>query len=102
MQKARVNAVKFNLFKRKKKELPSKTVPLKKRASAKTHAAIQFFNGKKSAIDLLEADGRKKFVHSGHVPKDRIQINWRTVGTWAGLVLATAFVAAVMYWGIKQ
>lgn len=94
--------MKFKLFKRKQKELPSKTTPLKKRASAKTNAAIQFFNDKKSAVDLLESDGRKKFVHSGHVPKDHIQINWREVGKWAGLALATAFVAVVMYWGIKQ
>lgn len=80
------------------------TVPpvvIKAKASKDTRDAIAFFNGKKSAVDLLKMDGRKKFVHSGYTPPS-IKINWATVGKAAGLIFATAFVALVAYWGIKQ
>lgn len=95
-------------FKRKKKQLPppSKTVPLKKKASPKTKAALDFFNGKKSAVDLLEADKRRKFVHSGYTKTwfDHT-LEWiekQPWGNWLLLALATAFVVAVAYWGITQ
>lgn len=90
-------------FKRKKKQLPPPApIEFKKRPSKKTKDTLDFFNGKKTAVDLLETDGRKKFQHSGHVTKERIEINYAAVGKWIGLAVATAFMVAVLYWGIKQ
>lgn len=95
-------------FKRKAKQMPppSKTVPLKTKASPKTKAAIDFFNDKKSAVDMLEADKRRKFVHSGYT-KTRVDHAFEWVesqpwGKWIVFALATAFIVAVAYWGIKQ
>jgi len=96
-----------NFFKRKpKQQPPSKTVPLQTKASPKTKAAIAFFEGKKSAVDLIETDRRRKFVHSGYT-KTKVDHFFEWVekqpwGMWAVYALATAFIVAVAYWGIKQ
>ena len=96
-----------NFFKRKPKPQPvSKTVPLKTKASPKTKAAIDFFNDKKPATDLLETDRRRKFVHSGYT-KTKVDhffewIEAQPWGKWLVFAVATAFVVAVAYWGIKQ
>lgn len=97
-------------FKRKKKQLPPAAAPAKDqlppKASAKTKAAIAFFNDKKPATDLLEVERQKKFVHSGYT-KTKVDHFFEWVeaqpwGKWAVFALATAFVVAVAYWGIKQ
>lgn len=91
------------MVKRHKNKL--ETVPpvvVKTRASKKTKDAIAFYNGKKSAVDLFETDKRRKFVHSGYIAKDRINIDWQGVGKWAALAAVTAFVAAAAYWGMMQ
>lgn len=95
-------------FKRKKKQAPAapKPTPLKKKASPKTKAAIDFFNDKKSAVDLLESDKRRKFVHSGYTKtKADYFFEWvekQPWGMWLAYAVATAFIVAVAYWGIKQ
>lgn len=95
-------------FKRKKKQAPAapKPTPLKTKASPKTKAAIAFFEGKKSAVDLIETDRRRKFVHSGYT-KTKVDHFFEWVekqpwGMWLVYAVATAFVVAVAYWGIKQ
>lgn len=95
------------IFKRKKKQLPpAKPADMKKRASGKTKAAVDFFNGKKSAVDLLEKTGSRKLNVTPQVRtlNDKFFdfIADKQVGTWLALGLATAFVALAMYWGIKQ
>lgn len=96
-----------NFFKRKPKPQPaSKTVTLKTKASPKTKAAIDFFNDKKSPVDMLETDRRRKFVHSGYT-KTKVDYFFEWVekqpwGKWVVFAVATAFVVAVAYWGIKQ
>ena len=95
-------------FKRKKKQLPPEpkapTIPPK--ASPQTKKAIASFNDKKPAVDLLEIERQKKFVHSGYT-KTKVDEFFEWVesqpwGKWAVFALATAFVVAVAYWGIKQ
>lgn len=95
-------------FKRKKKQAPAapKQAPLSTKASPKTKAAIAFFEGKKSAVDLIETDRRRKFVHSGYT-KTKVDHFFEWVekqpwGMWLVYAVATAFVVAVAYWGIKQ
>lgn len=93
MQKARVKMTKF----------PS----IKKNASAKTKQAIKFFNGKASAISMLEpVDGRHKFQPSKHVRtmNDKVFdfIEDKKVGSFVALAITTAAIIAVAYWGIKQ
>lgn len=95
-------------FKRKPKQAPTAPPekPLSTKASPKTKAAIAFFNDKKSAIDLIETDKRKKFVHSGYT-KTKVDhafewIEKQPWGKWVVFAVATAFVVAVAYWGIKQ
>lgn len=83
----------------------SKKVEVPK-ASPATKKAIAFFEGKKSAIDMLEMDKRKKLVHSGYVKTKTDKffewIEQAPVGKWVALTAATALVVAVAYWGIKQ
>lgn len=96
----------FFKHRKKKSEPASKTVPLETKASPKTKAAIAFFEGKKSAVDLIETDRRRKFVHSGYT-KTKVDHFFEWVekqpwGNWVVFAVATAFVVAVAYWGIKQ
>lgn len=97
-------------FKRKKKQSTKPVivpaVDPKLKPSPKTKAAIDFFNGKKSAVDLIETDKRRKFVHSGYT-KTKVDhafewIESQPWGKWLVFAVATAFVVAVAYWGIKQ
>jgi hypothetical protein len=95
------------IFKRKKKQLPpTKRTDFKKRASAKTKAAVDFFNDKKSAVDLLEKTGSRKFNVSPpfRTTNDKFFdfIADKEIGKWLALGLATAFIVVVLYWGIKQ
>jgi hypothetical protein len=96
------------MFGRKKKQIPlppavGKTPP---KASPQTKKAIRFFNGKISAIDLIEPDKHEKFQFTNYTKtlNDKLFEFIENKKLWQGvaLAIAVAFVTAVMYWGIKQ
>lgn len=93
------------LFKRKQKQ-PVATPPLSTKASPKTKLAIAFFNDKKSAIDLIEEDKRKKFHHSGYVRtwKDDAYDTFFSSDFWGTVALAAvaALIVGIMFWGFNQ
>jgi hypothetical protein len=95
------------MFGRKKQKVaPPATQPLTTKASPQTKKAIRFFNDKVPATDLLEEDKSKKFVHSGYTKtlSDKFFEQFESIDLWGTLaiIIATAFVASVAYWGIMQ
>lgn len=88
------------------------TVPpvvVQAKASPETRKAIAFFQDKRPAVDLLEVNkvDRRKKDHLKITPRSTGDKFWdfiadNKVGSKVILALATAFLVAVLYWGIKQ
>ena len=86
---------------------PSQPTPVIPKASKQTKDAIAFFNGKKSAVDLLEKeDGRKtrKFKHSGYTAtlNDKFFNAIEGKGKYVALAITTAIVSYAIYWMMNQ
>ena len=86
---------------------PSNQKPKVPQASKRTRDTIAFFNGKKSAVDLLEQeDGRKtrKFKPSQYTEtlNDKFFNAIEGKGKYVALAITTAIVSYVVYWMMNQ
>lgn len=86
---------------------PSQPTPVIPKASKKTKDAIAFFNGKKTAVDLLEQeDGRKTRKFKPSVYRETLNDKFFNAiegkGKYVALAITTAIVSYVVYWMMNQ